>query len=264
MEILGFGTAVIMGTVLGLMGGGGSILSVPIFVYIFKIPPYQATAYSLFVVGLSALIGSLQYFRLNLVRVHTAINFAVPSFAGIFLMRKIVLPAIPNQLGPYPLIGEITKDLVIMFAFSIVMILAAVSMIRKNSGRTNQVTGNLKKRLLVGIQGFFVGCLAGFVGAGGGFLIIPALVMLVGLPMKEAVGTSLLIIATQSMVGVLGSLESQEFDWLFLLKFAIFAILGIIIGSKLSQRVSNEKLKVGFGYFVLIMGIFIMLQESLK
>ncbi|HND85362.1 MAG TPA: sulfite exporter TauE/SafE family protein [Pseudobdellovibrionaceae bacterium] len=267
MELLGYVSAIVMGTVLGLMGGGGSILSVPIFVYLFHVPAMQATTYSLFVVGLSAAFGGLTYYRMGLVNKSVGIQFAIPSFFGIILMRRFVLPAIPEMLGHVQLWDHsilIGRNLIIMVVFAVIMILAAISMIRgavsESHSQGNQIGWNWKLYL----QGLLVGSLAGFVGAGGGFLIIPALVILVGISMKEAVGTSMWIIAAQSTVGVLSSWGQVEMNWRMLILFVACAFVGIQIGTRLSGKISNAKLKVAFGYFVLLMGVFILAQELLK
>lgn len=267
MELLGYFLSIVMGLTLGLLGGGGSILTVPILVYVMRIDPVLATAYSLFVVGLTALIGAFGYWRNGQLSLKTAVVFAVPSFIAVYATRKFLMPAIPEQivrLGDFVL----SKNLLIMLIFAVMMVLAAISMIRKkkntddNSAEDTQPSFNYP---LILLEGIVVGVLTGFVGAGGGFLIIPALVVFARLPMKLAVGTSLIIIAVKSLIGFIGDVENfgSGIDWAFLMLFSVMAIVGILIGTYLSKMISGNKLKPAFGWFVLVMGIFILLKESL-
>lgn len=261
MELIGYLGAVLMGLSLGLIGGGGSILSVPIFVYLFGIVPSLASGYSLFVVGLTALIGFFGYVQKKLVNFKVGITFAVPSFVGVFLVRRYLMPAIPKEVFS---IGDflVTKDILVMAVFAVIMVLASVSMIRPSKPASKKEMSESLRVAIIAAEGLIVGGVTGFVGAGGGFLIIPALVILAGLPMKEAVGTSLGIIAAKSLFGFLGDLGAgQNIDWQFLVQFSALAAVGILVGNKLNTRVPEAKLKVAFGYFVLIMGLFIMWQQ---
>ncbi|MCB0415322.1 MAG: sulfite exporter TauE/SafE family protein [Bdellovibrionales bacterium] len=260
MAILGMIAAVFMGAVLGLVGGGGSILTVPILVYILGISPVHATAYSLFVVGLSALVGSVDYIRRKLVDFKVGAVFVVPAFIGVYSVRAFLMPAIPGTMDLGFMI--LKKSALVMGVFSVIMILASYSMIK---GRKNTKTE--KKSLnyaLVTLEGLVVGSITGFVGAGGGFLIIPALVVLAGLEIKVAVGTSLLIIATKSLLGFIGDVQvMNDIDWNLLIQFSGFSIVGIFIGSYFSRKISSEKLKPGFGWFVLVMGIVVLARQIL-
>ncbi|MGA1600409.1 MAG: sulfite exporter TauE/SafE family protein [bacterium] len=260
LVMLGWAGAVVMGITLGLIGGGGSILTVPILVYMLSVSPIQATAYSLFVVGLTALIGSAAYMKQRLVDFRTGAVFAVPSFIGVFLMRRYGVPALPEVIFTYEEF-EVGKNLLVMGVFAIVMILASVSMIREQpqAEQSGELSYNYP---LIAVEGLLVGGVTGFVGAGGGFLIIPALVVLAKLPMKQAVGTSLLIIALKSLFGFLGDLGNQEIDWEFLLIFSALATGGILTGTFLSRYIPGSKLKPAFGWFVLIMGLFILAKET--
>ena len=268
MEILGYAASVIMGLTLGLIGGGGSILTVPILVYLFGVDPVLSTAYSLFVVGLTSAVGSVSHFKKGNVDLKTALIFGIPSIAAVYTVRKFVVPAIPNVLFS---VGEfvMTKALFVMVLFATLMLLASVSMIRKpgkaaNDNTSNGPSGSGRKfnYPLILTEGILVGGITGLVGAGGGFLIIPALVLLAGLPMKQAVGTSLLIIALKSLLGFTGDLGSGlNIDYAFMLVFSAFAVVGILIGSYLTRFVSNEKLKPAFGWFVLVMGVYILTKE---
>ncbi len=262
-QILGYLGALIIGIVLGLIGGGGSILTVPILVYLLSINPVVATAYSLFVVGVSSLLGALQNIRKGLVDFKTAIVFAIPAFIAVYLTRRFLIPAIPDYLfevGTF----TVTRDIGIMIFFAIIMLLASYSMISgKNNNRDIVYTDIKYNYPMILIEGLVVGIITGIVGAGGGFLIIPALVLLAKLPMKKAVATSLLIIAIKSLIGFIGDLETMEIDWLFLLSFTAFSLFGILIGVWLNKFIEGRKLKRSFGWFVLIMGIYILIKEIL-
>lgn len=260
MEFLGYVAAILMGLSLGLIGGGGSILTVPIIVYIFGVDPVTSTAYSLFIVGLTSLIGSLSHLKHGNIHLKTAFIFGVPSILSVYSVRKFVVPIIPDSLFS---IGEfaMTKSLFVMVLFALLMLMASVSMIRDKE--KEDVGGGINYNYkLIFLEGILVGGVTGLVGAGGGFLIIPALVLLAGLPMKQAVGTSLLIIAMKSLIGFTGDLGSSlHIDYQFMLLFSTFAIAGILGGSYLSKFISGKKLKPAFGWFVLVMGLFILGKE---
>ncbi len=260
--ILGYLGGLIVGIVLGLIGGGGSILTVPILVYLIGLNPIVATAYSLFIVGVTSVIGAFQNFKRGLVDLKTAIIFAIPAFIAVYLTRRFLVPMIPNvvfTVGTF----EVTNTIFIMLFFAFIMLLASLSMIINKKDKLKreepqEITYNYP---LIAIEGIVVGALTGLVGAGGGFLIIPALVLLAKLPMKKAVGTSLLIIAVKSLVGFLGDLPNIEIDWPFLLIFTLLSIVGIIIGIYTSKFISGQKLKKGFGYFTLLMAFYILYKE---
>ncbi|MBK8948295.1 MAG: sulfite exporter TauE/SafE family protein [Flavobacteriales bacterium] len=262
MEIIGYIGAVLMGLSLGLIGGGGSILTVPILVYLFGGDAVHATAYSLFIVGLTSLIGSFSHIRIGNIHWRTAVVFGIPSIVAVFATRAWLVPALPDPL--FSLGGTaVSKALGMLILFAVLMVAAAYSMIRRPkaaaAGSDGAVAFNYP--LILG-EGLVVGTITGLVGAGGGFLIIPALVLLARLPMKQAVGTSLIIIAAKSLIGFTGDLKGDEvIDWSFLLLFSAIAIGGIIAGSLLSKRIPNEKLKPAFGWFVLLMGIYIIGRE---
>lgn len=256
--ILGYAAAVVVGLVLGLIGGGGSILTVPVLVYLLKVDAEMATAYSLFVVGVSALFGAVQNYRNGLVNMKTGLVFALPSLAAVYATRRWMIPAIPDNFEIFGL--ALTKNLLIMGLFAILMIAASVSMIRGRKEETAH--GGEAKWWLVPFEGALVGVLTGMVGAGGGFLIIPALVVLVRMPMKTAVGTSLMIIAFKSLIGFVGDLGTDKvMDWTLLGLFTALTVAGILLGMQLAKRIDGKALKKGFGYFVLVMGAFILLKE---
>ena len=260
--IFGLIGALVIGIVLGLIGGGGSILTVPILVYLLAINPVLATAYSLFVVGVTAAVGAIRNIQKKLVDLKTAFVFAVPAFIAVYTTRKFIVPAIHEELFT---IGDflVSKNFGIMVFFAIIMLLASYSMIRKKKD-VEEVEEKPKFNypLIVG-EGFGVGIITGLVGAGGGFLIIPALVILAKLPMKKAVATSLLIIAIKSLIGFIGDVENLVIDWAFLLTFTGLSVVGIFIGIYLNQFIQGNKLKKAFGWFVLLMAIYILLKETI-
>lgn len=263
MEMVGYLSAILMGVVLGMIGGGGSILTVPILVYLFHIQPVLATAYSLFIVGVTALVGGLFSLKKREVDLKTGFLFAVPSFIGVYVTRAYVLP---NLSDPVFFLGamSVSKSLFIMAVFSVLMVFASISMIRqkKTEIRSQRLSQN-QKTILIGIEGLIVGMITGFVGAGGGFLIIPALVILIGLSMKIAVGTSLFIIAAKSLIGFIGDVQTQtNMDWRLLLSISALAIFGLILGASFSKNIPEKTLKKSFGYFVLVMGVFILIDQA--
>lgn len=258
--IIGYIFAVVVGITLGLIGSGGSILSVPILVYIMGVEPILATAYSLFIVGTSALFGGFQKAKQKLVDFRKVVLFGIPTVLSVFVTRKIIVPQIPEILFTTS-VFTLHKSVFIMIVFAIVMIFASIRMIKPLQVKIEE--GEVKLNYTkIFIQGVLIGLVAGFVGAGGGFLIIPALLFLAKTPMKMAVGTSLFIVAAQSLIGFLGDLRPEQIlDWKLLLTFTMCSIIGVFIGSYLSKKIEGEKLKTGFGWFVLAMGIYIILKE---
>lgn len=260
MEILGYIASLLIGISLGLIGGGGSILTVPVLVYLFGINPVLATAYSLFIVGATSLVGTFPKYKSGEVNLKTALIFGLPAIAAVYATRAYIVPAIPHDVF---VIGDfvVTKSLLMMILFAILMVFASVSMIRNKNGGTEESGEQKFNYPVILLEGAVVGVLTGLVGAGGGFLIIPALVLLSKLPMKQAIGTSLLIIAAKSLIGFTGDLGKQTMDWTLLLSVTGLAIAGIFIGNILSKKVSADGLKKGFGWFVLVMGIYIIVKE---
>lgn len=262
MVIAGFIAAILIGLSLGLIGGGGSILTVPVLVYIFGVNPVLATSYSLLIVGATSLVGAASNFRKKQVSVSTTLLFGFSSITTVFLTRKYLIPNIPDHLfyiGSF----EVTHAILTMLLFAALMVPASLSMIR--SGKTSDLpvektAGKFQMGKLL-FLGMLIGIVTGLLGAGGGFLLIPTLVIVVGLPMKKAIGTSLLIIALNSLLGFTGDLGHFDIDWRFLFEIMAMAIIGIIIGSALNKKIKAESLKKGFGWFVLIMGIYIIIKE---
>ena len=264
MEYIGYLSAICVGIVLGLLGGGGSILSLPILVYLFNIEPALAGAYSLFIVGITSLAGTIPKYKQQLVHLKASLVFGLPSIVSIFLTRWFVVPSIPNEIAhiSWPLDVDgliVTKRIVLLGLFALLMVLASVPMIR---GKRDIASHNRRFRtVLVILEGILIGFLTGLVGAGGGFLIIPALVFLTGLQFKTAVGTSLAIISVNSMAGFLGDAMNHEMDWTFLLVFSALSILGVLIGNHYSRKISGIRLRMAFGWFTLITGIYILVKE---
>jgi len=260
IEILGYLGALMVGIVLGLMGGGGSLIAIPIFTYLFNINPITTTAYSLFVVGTSASIGALKNWNKGLVDFRIAFVFAIPAFIAVYLVRKSILPIIPIEILT---INDfvLTKNTTIMVFLAISMLFCSLSMIRDQKLFIDYNLPNSYNYTLIVIYGIIIGLFTGIVGIGGGFLIIPVLVLLIKLPMRKAVATSLFIIAAKSMIGFAGDLNNLEINWGFLLGFTIIATIGILLGIYLSSFIKGEMLKKYFGWLLMIIAIGIIYKE---
>lgn len=264
MFTAGFFLAVLVGSSLGLVGSGGSILTVPILVYMLGIDPVSATGYSLFVVGVTSLSGGIRSFFHQKIEFKAILLFGIPSLITVYLTRAFLMPQIPEVILKTDGF-QLTKSVFLMLVFAVIMVLASVSMIRpcKDCEKYEDDSGYDFNYLMIILMGSLVGIVTGLVGAGGGFLIIPVLVFFAKLPMKSAVGTSLFIIAINSAVGFIGfaSGEHSVIDWSLLIKFSLLAVAGIFMGIFLSRKISGEKLKTGFGWFVLMMGCYILAKE---
>ena len=261
MEFLGYFLSILIGITLGLVGAGGSILSIPLLVYVFKIKPEIATSYSLFIVGIVSFFAATRHFKMGNLQIKPAIIFAIPSILSLLIVRNILLPKMPSQLF---FIGNflVTKNILIILVFAFLMILAAFTMIRKsNSLIDDKPNTNANKLAIIGL---FIGAITGFLGAGGGFLIIPALIFFAKLPIKQAVGTSLLIVFINSTIGFSNDvLNNVVINYQLLFTISSIAIFGMFIGTELSKKIDGNKLKPAFGYFVLAMGIYIISKEIL-
>lgn len=260
MEIAGYIMALVIGISLGLLGGGGSILAVPVLAYLFALDEKIATAYSLFVVGTAALVGGLRQHQNKNVDWKTAIVFGIPAIIGVWIVRHYVVPALPDvlfMLGDF----EFTRRMGMFGLFSILMVWAAYSMLsnKERKGGTGEVKYNYP---LILLEGLIVGGITGFVGAGGGFLIIPALVVLANLEIQKAIGTSLIVIALKSLLGFfLGDAMTMNVDWAFLAIFTGLAVAGIFLGVYIGKFMDGKTLKKGFGYFIMVMAVFIFVME---
>jgi uncharacterized membrane protein YfcA len=262
MHILAYLASALIGLSLGLIGGGGSIMTVPILVYLFGTSPLLATSYSLFVVGSTSLVGAVNNYRKGLVCVKTATLFGITSITTVFLTRKLLIPLVPKhilRIGAF----DLTQNILTMVLFALLMLVAASAMIRGGDKREiGECLQNQKLKILRLLgYGIAIGLATGILGVGGGFLLIPTLVLLVGLPMKEAIGTSLLIIALNSLIGFTGDIGHFAIEWLFLVRITAIAIAGIFVGGYLNKRIDGSKLKKGFGWFVLTMGVYIIARE---
>ena len=263
MEIIGYICSILIGMSLGLIGSGGSILTVPVLVYLMQINPLVATTSSLFIVGVTSLVGGLRAYNKKAVDFEAVTEFGIPSIFSIFITRHYLLPALPPHFisrGDF----AITKEMFLMLSFALLMLVAGISMIRSkyiesNPGDIEEARQNRSWALVV--LGLMIGIITGLLGAGGGFLIIPTLVLFLKIKMKTAVGTSLFIIAINSLLGFLFSLKQFDYDWKLLLTFTILSIAGLFIGIRLSNKIPGLRLKQVFGYFVLLMGVYIILKE---
>ncbi len=262
MELLGYIMALFIGISLGLFGGGGSILAVPVLAYLFLLDEKVATAYSLFIVGFAALVGGIKQNINNNVDWITAVVFGIPALIGVWIVRHYVIPELPDVLFD---VGDfaISRRMGMFGVFIVLMVAAALSMLKENmrKGGSGDISYNYP---LILIEGLIVGAVTGLVGAGGGFLIIPALVVLTNLDIKKAIGTSLVIIALKSILGFfLGDALIMSIDWNFLIVFTSITIIGIFLGVYIGNFIDGNKLKKGFGYFILAMSIFMFIIEFL-
>lgn len=257
-KISGYIGALIVGLVLGLIGGGGSILTVPVLVYLLGYNPVVATAYSLFVVGTSSVVGTYQKHKKGLADFKIGLAFSFPSFAAVYLTRRYLVPGIPETFFSF---GDfnLTKQMGIMMFFAAIMVFASYSMIKNKKVQVEASKRQPYYKTFV--QGLIIGTVTGIIGAGGGFLYVPALVIWANIPMQKAVGTSLVIIAINSLFGFIGDLQTLDIEWAFLLVFTGISVLGIVLGVFLSKFISGKKLKKSFGYFILIMATYIIYKE---
>lgn len=262
IEIFGYISALIIGVSLGLIGGGGSILAVPVLAYLFSIEEKAATAYSLFIVGSSALVGGIKQHFKGYVDWRTAMVFGIPAIVGVMVIRKFVVPVLPDVIFIIEDF-EFTRRMAMFGLFAVLMFPVAFSMLKVTKEMKLESPKEVKYNYpLILVEGLLVGAITGLIGAGGGFLIIPALIILANVEMKVAVGTSLIIIAAKSLMGFfLGDALIMDIDWQFLIIFTLLSFVGIFIGSYLSNFINGEKLKKGFGYFILVMALFIFYME---
>lgn len=260
MIVSGYIAAVLVGLSLGLIGGGGSILTVPLLVYLFGIEPVVATSYSLFIVGIAALVGAARNYRQGQVDTRTTLIFGITSVITVILTRRLVVPAIPRHIGSIGGI-EVTNSMLTMILFAVLMLFASISMIRGRKVEKNEA--ERRSKFMLFLYGTGIGFVTGFLGAGGGFLLIPALVFFAGLDMKRAIGTSLSIIAMNSLIGFASDVWFMPIDWALLLSISAVAVAGIFGGMALGKKIPGKNLQKGFGWFVLITGIYILIKELL-
>ncbi len=258
--IIGYLFAVFTGIILGILGGGGSMIILPIFVYLFHIEPSLAVSYSLFVVGFSSLIGASAHFRLGNVKLKTALIFGIPSVLSVLCTRKFILPNLPENIIDFSFF-VLDKNTFLMSFFAIMMLFAAYFMFTDRNKNVSLKKDHKTNLFALAFEGLVVGLVTGLVGAGGGFLIIPALIYFAKLPIKVAIGTSLTIIAFNSLIGFAGTALDFRIDWKFLGSFSLITSIGILIGTNLSKKINADKLKVAFSIFILVLGTFIIVRE---
>ncbi len=248
--ILVLSLAVLIGVSLGMLGGGGSILTVPILVYAAGLPAKEAIAASLFVVGVTSLAGVVSHARGGRVMWRTGLLFGLAGMAGAFLGG---------------LVGGHAPGDWLLIAFALMMVATSLAMLRgrktKPAAAHGRTDGELPLARIL-IDGSVVGLVTGLVGAGGGFLVVPALVLLGGLPMSVAVGTSLLVIAMKSFAGLAGYLTSVHLDWPLILGVTAAAVVGSVLGGRLAGKVPEAALRKAFGWFVLVMGGYVLVQQG--
>ncbi len=259
MELLGYIMALFIGISLGLFGGGGSILAVPVMAYLFSLDEKVATAYSLFIVGFAALFGGIKQNRNNNVDWRTAIVFGIPALIGVWIVRHFIIPELPDVLF---YIGDfsVSRRMGMFGVFIALMVAAAFSMLRNNKRKGG--SGNISYNYpLIFIEGLVVGSVTGLVGAGGGFVIVPALVLFAALDIKQAVATSLIIITFNALFGFLADVTQVAIDWRFLIIFTSISVVGILIGSYVSNFTKEKSLKKNFARFMLLMALLIIYNE---
>lgn len=259
--VFGYIGALFVGITLGLIGSGGSILSLPIFVYLFGLNPVLASAYSLFTVGLTSLIGSIKNIKLKLIDVNTVLYFSFSAAISVYITRKYLIDLIPDEIISLGWL-TITKEKFLMLFFAVLIYFAGIAMIKKRKDTSqNQRRKSKYDKALILLEGSVVGFITGLVGAGGGFIIIPVLVLFSKLNMKNAIATSLVIISIKSLIGFIGDIENLDIDWLFLIKFSLISIIGIFIGQAIGLKIDGSKLKKGFGYFIIIIASLVIVKE---
>lgn len=258
MEILGFFLMIVIGLLVGLFGGGGSILTVPVLVYLFAIPTTLSTTYSLALVSITSLIAAIPHILQKKLFFKKIIQFGVPSMLALYTIRAFVLPSIPTT---FQLLGfSIEKNVFMMVFFSILMLTSGFFMIKQKKNNPDCIDCPYNHIALI-VAGFLEGTITGFVGAGGGFIIVPILMILGKLSLKQAVANSLFIIGVKSFIGFIGSSDIASLDFIFLIKMLAIALGGMVLGLKLNKKLDSKTLKPIFGYFVMIMGTFILLKE---
>ena len=260
-ELITYAASLFVGLSLGMIGAGGSILTVPVFIFILKIDPLTSSIYSMFVVGISSLAGGIKSIFHKLVDIKTMFVFGIPSVTGVLVARNFIFPSIPDQI--FSLGGfVVSKKILFMFCISTLMFFAAVKMLQAASSKreTTRDEPHVKPGFLI-IQGLIVGIITGLFGIGGGFLIVPALYFWTHLPMKKAVGTTLLIIAMNSLFSFSTCYAASVINWSLLIRFSLGAIIGIFIGTRIAEKISGDYLKKIFGWFVMAISFYIVIKQ---
>jgi len=262
MEIAGYISAIGIGIVLGLMGSGGGILTLPLLVYLFHIDALTAATYTFFIIGVTSLAGLGSYYRSGDVCMRSAVALGIPSVSAVYFTRSYLLPTIPAELMEIQGF-VITKSSFLALLFAVVMLLASRSMIGARQTANTASPALRRNYFRVILEGCCIGTVCGLIGVGGGFLIIPALVLFGKLSMKKAVGTSLSVIAVQSFIGFLSSEERSGINWNFLILMSVISIAGIMIGVSLSRKVDGKMLQPLLGYAMMLMSLWMIVKETL-
>lgn len=253
--IFGYTLAISVGLTMGIMGSGGSILTLPIFVYLFHIEPIHALDYSLFTISIISLIGSIGHVYKKEIDFKTTALFILPSLLAVYITKQYILPSIPDSFSLHQ--NSISKDQIIMSFFSILILVSAFAMLKKrnNINRSRRVPNPIALLIIIG---FITGLLTGLVGAGGGFIIVPALVLLMKINIKQATAASLFIITINATFGLLSNFKHlDQINWTILIIFTGITLIGLMIGFQLKTKLKPENLKVVFGYFIGAIGIVI-------
>lgn len=260
MHFIGYLAAVVVGILLGLTGGGGSVLTVPVLVYLFNVSPVTATSYSLFIVGTTSFVGAIKNSQTKNIDIQTALLFGTPAISIILCIRQYLLPAIPEHIGSFYQV-EITKTFITMILLAVLLLCTSKFVLNKNYDFQLPIQPSLFKLLFMGM---LVGLIIGMLGVGGGFLITPSLITIVRLPMKKAIGTSLLIISISSISGFIGDPLHKDINWFILFTITVLSVIGFFIGNSISSRISGTFLKKAFGWFLFILGGSILVKEVLS
>ena len=262
-HFFGYFFGLIMGITLGLIGAGGSTMTVPIMVYLFGLDTVLATTYSLFIVGFTSLIGSYKHYKLGNISWKFVLLFGFPSILAVILSRTYLIHLIPQTIFSSEAFS-LSKNTLLLVVFAFMMLFASISMIKNKVYEIEEVDVN-SNRFQIVLAGLLVGFITGIVGVGGGFLIIPVLTNWARLPIKKAVATSLVIITINSLIGFAVDHDGlKRIDWIHMSIFSLIAIIGIMLGIKLSTVIPSEKLKPIFGWFILLMGTSILISEIIK
>jgi uncharacterized membrane protein YfcA len=258
-HILGYLGALLTGLVLGLLGGGGAAVSIPILVYAFGVPASVATGYSLLIVAFTALLGTVQNIRLKLVRYSALIKCGLPALISIYIMRRFLIHSIPNVF--FTVHGFVmTKNSFILLLLAFFMVLVARNMIVAAKPKTDEPEP--APYLLILIQSILIGLFTGLVGAGGGFLLIPLILSAEPMEFRNATATSLTLVTLNSFIGFLGDMQSNsQMDLTFLLAFMGCSIVGVLTGITIATRIDNKKLRLVFGYTMMVIAIYIIIRE---
>jgi uncharacterized membrane protein YfcA len=259
--VLGYAGAVFTGLILGLLGGGGALLSIPVLVYFFHMDATAATGYSLFLVGVTATSGALHNVRRKAVDYKAALYYGIPSVTTVYLFRRFIVHRLPDIIFSTSYF-TLTRDHLILFFLCLVMFGVAYRMITATEEAEMEENHTINHPVLA-LYAVVIGCFIGLVGAGGGFLMTPALTHFANLNIKKAIATSLLLVAVNSFIGFLGDMHSNlRMDWHFLLVFSVFSISGVLLGSYLNHRIHGLVLKKAFGWFVLGIAFIIIAKET--